>query len=57
MMRPTIEAIEGHAASARFGMLHLHTWQARGFYEALGWMAAETFEQDDAPMLLMSRTL
>ncbi|WP_263649336.1 GNAT family N-acetyltransferase [Mesorhizobium sp. J8] len=52
-----VKTVEAHAASAGIGMLHLYTWQARGFYEALGWSAVETFEQDGAPMLLMSKSL
>ncbi|CDX32274.1 conserved hypothetical protein [Mesorhizobium sp. SOD10] len=50
-----VKTVEAHAASAGIGTLYLYTWQARGFYEALGWTAVETFEQDGAPMLLMSR--
>ncbi|TGP55606.1 GNAT family N-acetyltransferase [bacterium M00.F.Ca.ET.230.01.1.1] len=52
-----VRAVEDHAASAGVGKLYLYTWQARGFYEALGWSAVETFEQDGLPMLLMSRKL
>ncbi|RAZ92049.1 N-acetyltransferase [Mesorhizobium hawassense] len=52
-----VGTVEAHAASAGIGKLYLYTWQARGFYEALGWSAIETFEQDGAPMLLMSRDL
>ena len=52
-----VRTVEAHAASAGIGTLYLYTWQARGFYEALGWTALETFEQDGAPMLLMSKTL
>jgi len=52
-----VRTVEAHAASAGIGTLYLYTWQARGFYEALGWTALETFEQDGAPMLLMSRSL
>ncbi|MDX8528104.1 GNAT family N-acetyltransferase [Mesorhizobium sp. MSK_1335] len=52
-----VRTVEAHAASAAAGTLYLYTWQARGFYEALGWSALETFEQDGAPMLLMSRKL
>ncbi|WP_263487389.1 GNAT family N-acetyltransferase [Mesorhizobium sp. CA4] len=52
-----VRTVEAHAATARVGTLYLYTWQARGFYEALGWSAVETFEQDGAPMLLMSRDL
>ncbi|TGS74101.1 GNAT family N-acetyltransferase, partial [Mesorhizobium sp. M3A.F.Ca.ET.175.01.1.1] len=52
-----VRAVEDHAASAGVGKLYLYTWQARGFYEALGWSAAETFEQAGAPMLLMARKL
>ena len=52
-----VKTVEAHAASAGIGTLYLYTWQARGFYEALGWTAVETFEQDGEPMLLMSRKL
>ncbi|CDX58738.1 GCN5-related N-acetyltransferase [Mesorhizobium plurifarium] len=52
-----VKTVEAHAASAGIGTLYLYTWQARGFYEALGWMAVETFKQDGEPMLLMSRKL
>ncbi|WP_320293037.1 GNAT family N-acetyltransferase [Mesorhizobium humile] len=52
-----VKTVEAHAASAGVGMLYLYTWQARAFYEALGWRAVETFEQDGEPMLLMSRSL
>ena len=52
-----VKTVEAHAASAGVGTLYLYTWQARAFYEALGWTAVETFEQDGAPMLLMSRKL
>ena len=52
-----VKTVEAHAASAGIGMLYLYTWQARGFYEALGWTAVETFEQDGEPMLLMSKKL
>ena len=52
-----VRTVEAHAVSAGIGTLYLYTWQARGFYEALGWTALETFEQDGAPMLLMSKTL
>ncbi|MBZ9851591.1 GNAT family N-acetyltransferase [Mesorhizobium sp. CA14] len=52
-----VRTVEAHAATAGVGTLYLYTWQARGFYEALGWSAVETFEQDGAPMLLMSRDL
>lgn len=52
-----VKTVEAHAASAGIGMLYLYTWQARGFYEALGWTAVETFKQDGEPMLLMSRKL
>ncbi|MGX5801818.1 GNAT family N-acetyltransferase [Bradyrhizobium sp. Arg314] len=52
-----VRAAEAHAATAGVGTLYLYTWQARGFYEALGWSAVETFEQDGGPMLLMSRDL
>ncbi|MDX8440849.1 GNAT family N-acetyltransferase [Mesorhizobium australafricanum] len=52
-----VRTVEAHAVSAGVGTLYLYTWQARGFYEALGWSAVETFEQDGGPMLLMSRDL
>ncbi|CDX44426.1 GCN5-related N-acetyltransferase [Mesorhizobium plurifarium] len=52
-----VKTVEAHAASAGTGTLYLYTWQARGFYEALGWTAVETFKQDGEPMLLMSRKL
>ncbi|SFO16831.1 Predicted N-acetyltransferase YhbS [Mesorhizobium sp. NFR06] len=52
-----VRAVETYAASVGVGTLHLYTWQARGFYEALGWAAVEAFQQDGAPMLLMSRSL
>ena len=52
-----VRAVEAHAVSAGVGMLHLYTWQARRFYEALGWTSVEPFEQDGEPMLLMSREL
>lgn len=52
-----VKTIEAHAASAGIGTLYLYTWQARGFYEALGWTAIETFEQGGEPMLLMSKSL
>ncbi|RWM95425.1 MAG: GNAT family N-acetyltransferase [Mesorhizobium sp.] len=52
-----VRAIEGHAASAGVNRLYLYTWQARPFYEALGWTAAEAFEQEGEPMLLMSCAL
>ncbi|MER9567502.1 GNAT family N-acetyltransferase [Mesorhizobium sp. M0571] len=48
-------AIEAHAASADVSELYVYTWQARDFYATLGWVAVEEFEQDGAPMLLMSR--
>ncbi|MEI9402910.1 GNAT family N-acetyltransferase [Mesorhizobium argentiipisi] len=52
-----VGTVEAHAATAGVGTLYLYTWQARGFYEALGWSAVETFDQDGAPMLLMSKSL
>ena len=52
-----VRTVEAHAASAGVGMLYLYTLKARGFYEALGWSAVGTFEQDGGPMLLMSRDL
>jgi len=52
-----VRTVEAHAASAGVGTLYLYTWQARRFYEALGWSAVETFEQDGGPMLLMSKSL
>jgi len=55
--RALLTAVEAHAASVGVGMLYLYTWQARRFYEALGWIAVEPFEQDGEPMLLMSKKL
>ncbi|MEZ2332598.1 GNAT family N-acetyltransferase [Mesorhizobium sp. RCC_202] len=52
-----VAAVEAHAASVGVGKLYLYTWQARRFYEALGWIAVEPFEQDGEPMLLMARSL
>ncbi|TPN80640.1 GNAT family N-acetyltransferase [Mesorhizobium sp. CU2] len=52
-----VKAIEARAASVGVRTLHLYTWQARGFYEALGWTTVEPFEQDGEPMLLMSKKL
>lgn len=52
-----VKAIEARAASAGVNKLYLYTWQARRFYEALGWTAVEPFEQDSEPMLLMSKRL
>jgi predicted N-acetyltransferase YhbS len=52
-----VRTVEAHAASAGVDMLYLYTWQARPFYEALGWAAGETFEQSGEPMVLMSREL
>lgn len=52
-----VRTVEAHASAAGIDKLYLYTWQARGFYEALGWTAAETFEQGGEPMLLMSRKL
>ncbi|UCI09081.1 GNAT family N-acetyltransferase [Mesorhizobium sp. B1-1-8] len=52
-----VRTVEAHAASAGVRRLYLYTWDARRFYEALGWSAVETFEQDGEPMLLMSRDL
>ncbi|RRI07778.1 N-acetyltransferase [Mesorhizobium tamadayense] len=52
-----VRTVEAHAVSAGVSKLHLYTWQARPFYEALGWTAIETFEQDGEPMLLMVREL
>lgn len=50
-----VRAIEARAAAAGVGTLYLYTWQARGFYAALGWSAVETFERDGETMMLMSR--
>lgn len=50
-----VRATEARAASAGVVEFYLYTSQARDFYAALGWMTVETFEQDCAPMLLMSR--
>jgi len=52
-----VKTVEAHAASTGAGTLYLYTWQARAFYEALGWRAVEIFEQGGEPMLLMSRDL
>ncbi|AZO27976.1 GNAT family N-acetyltransferase [Mesorhizobium sp. M1B.F.Ca.ET.045.04.1.1] len=52
-----LRAVEAHAASVGVDKLYLYTWQARRFYEALGWTAVETFEQGDEPMVLMERSL
>ncbi|ESX94164.1 MULTISPECIES: GNAT family N-acetyltransferase [unclassified Mesorhizobium] len=52
-----VRAVEAHAASAGVGKLYLYTWQARRFYEALGWVEVQTFAQDGGPMALMSRAL
>jgi predicted N-acetyltransferase YhbS len=52
-----VRTVEAHAASAGADRLYLYTWRARGFYEALGWLAVETFEQDGGPMLLMAKSL
>lgn len=51
-----VGAVEERAAAAGVGTLYLYTWQARGFYAALGWKAVETFEQDGETMMLMSRS-
>jgi predicted N-acetyltransferase YhbS len=50
-----VRAVEERAAAAGIGTLYLYTWQARGFYAALGWKAVETFEQNGRTMMLMSR--
>ncbi|TGP23671.1 MULTISPECIES: GNAT family N-acetyltransferase [unclassified Mesorhizobium] len=50
-------AVEAHAASVGVSKLYLYTWQARRFYEALGWTALEAFEQEGEPMVLMARSL
>ncbi|MGX8012071.1 GNAT family N-acetyltransferase [Mesorhizobium sp. ORM8.1] len=55
--RALLRAVEAHAASVGVGKLYLYTWQARRFYETLGWIAVEPFEQDGEPMLLMARSL
>lgn len=52
-----VRAVEAHAASAGVRRLYLYTWQARRFYEALGWVEVQTFTQDGEPMALMSRAL
>lgn len=52
-----LRAVEAHAKMAGATRLYLYTWEARRFYETLGWTAAETFEQDGGSMLLMSRRL
>jgi GNAT superfamily N-acetyltransferase len=50
-----VRAIEAHAGSMGVGTLHLYTWEARGFYSALGWNTVETFEDHGEPTVLMSR--
>lgn len=52
-----VRTSEAHAAAAGVGTLHLYTWEARRFYERLGWSAVETFMEEGEPMLLMSRVL
>ena len=52
-----VKTVEARAASAGVDRLYLYTWEARPFYEALGWIAVEAFEQEGEPMLLMSRAL
>ena len=52
-----VRAVETHAASTGVVRLYLYTWQARRFYEALGWLEVQTFAQDGEPMALMSRAL
>ncbi|MGX5847104.1 GNAT family N-acetyltransferase [Mesorhizobium sp. PL10] len=52
-----VGAVEAHAISAGVAKLYLYTWQARRFYEALGWVEVQTFAQDGEPMALMSRAL
>ncbi|MDX8503768.1 GNAT family N-acetyltransferase [Mesorhizobium sp. VK22E] len=52
-----LKAVEAHAASVGVDKLYLYTWQARCFYQALGWTAIETFEQGGEPMVLMERSL
>ncbi|RUU14594.1 GNAT family N-acetyltransferase [Mesorhizobium sp. USDA-HM6] len=52
-----LKAVEAHAASVGVDKLYLYTWQARRFYQALGWTAVDTFEQNGEPMLLMKRSL
>ncbi|WP_192255546.1 GNAT family N-acetyltransferase [Mesorhizobium silamurunense] len=52
-----LRAVEAHAASVGVSGLYLYTWQARRFYETLGWTAVEAFKQDGEPMVLMAREL
>lgn len=52
-----VRTVEAHAASAGVDRIYLYSWEARPFYEALGWMSVEAFEQEGEPMVLMSRKL
>jgi GNAT superfamily N-acetyltransferase len=52
-----VRAIEAHALATGVETLHLYTWEARGFYSALGWDTVEAFSQDGEPTVLMSRKL
>jgi GNAT superfamily N-acetyltransferase len=50
-----VKATEAHAASQGVETLYLYTWNARGFYAALGWDTVEIFGQDGERMALMAR--
>jgi len=50
-----VRAVEAHAAAMGVQTLHLYTWEAQGFYAALGWRGIERFQQDGEPMMLMAR--
>lgn len=52
-----VRAVEAHGCAQGVKTLHLYTWEARRFYASLGWRAVERFEEDDGPMMLMSRRL
>ncbi len=52
-----VRTVEAHAAAAGVDTLHLYTWEARRFYERLGWSAVEIFMEEGEPMLLMRRAL
>jgi predicted N-acetyltransferase YhbS len=52
-----VRTVEAQAAAAGVDTLHLYTWEARRFYERLGWSAVETFMEEGEPMLLMRRAL
>ncbi|THF57991.1 GNAT family N-acetyltransferase [Mesorhizobium composti] len=52
-----VRAVEAHGCAQGVETLHLYTWEARRFYASLGWRSVERFEEDDGPMMLMSRRL